>query len=58
MLEKEGIALGYHNHDHEFKPNNDGQIIYDELLKRTPPVAEIDTFWAYAGKDPIAMMGR
>lgn len=57
MLEKEGIALGYHNHDHEFKPNNDGQIIYDELVKRTNLWLEIDTFWAYAGgKDPVAMM--
>ena len=38
-------------------PNNDGQIIYDELVKRTNLWLEIDTFWAYAGgKDPIAMM--
>lgn len=29
-LAAEGITLGYHNHDHEFKPNEDGQIIYDE----------------------------
>ncbi len=57
MLAKEGITLCYHNHDGEFKPNKDGQIIYDELTSRTNIGLEIDTFWAYAGgKDPIAMM--
>ena len=33
-LAAEGITLGYHNHDHEFKPNEDGQIIYDEAQMR------------------------
>ena len=57
LLAEQGITLCYHNHDHEFKPNLDGQIIYDELLARTNIGLEIDTFWAYAGgKDPIAMM--
>ncbi len=57
MLAKEGITLCYHNHDHEFKPNQDGQIIYDELVKRTSIGLEIDTYWAYAGgKDPVQMM--
>ncbi len=57
LLAKEGISLGYHNHDHEFKPNEDGQIIYDEIVTRCTCDLEIDTFWAYAGgKDPIAMM--
>lgn len=56
-LAAEGITLGYHNHDHEFKPNEDGQIIYDELVARTNVALEIDTYWAYAGgKDPVAMM--
>lgn len=56
-LAAEGITLGYHNHDGEFFPNKDGQIIYDELVTRTNCALEIDTFWAYAGKkDPIAMM--
>ncbi|HML45368.1 MAG TPA: sugar phosphate isomerase/epimerase [Clostridia bacterium] len=57
LLEKEGIAFHYHNHAHEFHPNEDGQIIYDELVARTKLFLEIDTFWAYAGgRDPIAMM--
>lgn len=56
-LAAEGIILGYHNHDHEFKPNEDGQIIYDEIVARTDIALEIDTYWAYAGgKDPVALM--
>ncbi len=56
-LAAEGITLGYHNHDHEFKPNDDGQIIYDEIVSRTDVALEIDTYWAYAaGKDPVALM--
>ena len=56
-LAAEGITLGYHNHDHEFKPNEDGQIIYDEIVARTKIALEIDTYWVYAaGKDPVALM--
>ena len=56
-LAMEGITLGYHNHDHEFKPTEDGLVPYDELLKRTNVKLEIDTYWAYAaGKDPVALM--
>ena len=56
-LAKEGMTLGYHNHDHEFKPTADGLIPYDELLKRTNVKLEIDTYWVYAaGKDPVALM--
>lgn len=56
-LAAQGISLGYHNHDHEFKANEDGQIIYDEIVQRTNVALEIDTFWAYAaGKDPVALM--
>ncbi len=56
-LAAEGITLGYHNHDHEFKPNDDGQIIYDEIVARTDIALEIDTYWVYAaGKDPVALM--
>lgn len=57
LLEKEGIAFHYHNHDYEFRPNEDGQIIYDELVARTKLSLEIDTFWVYVGgRDPIAML--
>ncbi|MDR1263289.1 MAG: sugar phosphate isomerase/epimerase [Oscillospiraceae bacterium] len=52
-----GIALGYHNHSHEFKPNEDGQIPFDELRNRTNIFFEIDTYWAFvAGRDPLALV--
>ena len=57
ILEQAGIILCYHNHSHEFYPNEDGQIIYDQLLSRTSMKLELDTYWAYnAGKDPVEMM--
>lgn len=57
VLEAAGITLAYHNHSHEFVPNQDGQIIYDELVSRTSLKLELDTYWAYnAGKDPLQMM--
>lgn len=56
-LEKEGITLSYHNHSHEFAPNEAGIVIYDELTEKTDINFEIDTYWAYvAGKDPVALM--
>ncbi len=57
LLEKEGIRMSYHNHDSEFRPNEDGIVPYDEIVNRTDIGLEIDTFWAYAGgKDPVQMM--
>lgn len=57
ILAENGITLAYHNHSHEFVPNRDGQIIYDEIVNRTSIKLELDTYWAYnAGKDPLQMM--
>ena len=54
-----GLNLHYHNHSHEFMPNNDGQIIHEELEHRTNVLFEIDTYWAYnAGLDPVALLKR
>jgi len=59
MLAAEGITLGYHNHDGEFKPNKDGIIAHTEMENRTSVMFEIDTYWAYvAGKDPIEVITR
>lgn len=56
-LEAEGMVLQYHNHDFEFRPNQDGQIVYDLLVERTSIPLEIDTYWVYAaGKDPVQLM--
>lgn len=58
-LAAEGIALGYHNHSHEFLPNEDGLLIHHELETRTDVLFEIDTYWAYhAGQDPVALLQR
>lgn len=56
-LKKDGITLHYHNHDFEFRPNNDGVIPYDELLTRTELFMELDTYWCFVGgRDPIATL--
>ena len=44
-------------HSHEFRPNEDGIVIYDWLLENTDLKLQLDTYWAYnAGKDPIQML--
>ena len=59
IYEANGMKLHYHNHSHEFFPNNDGLYIHEELEKRTNINFEIDTFWAFnAGRDPIEMLER
>ena len=58
-LAKDGIRLGYHNHDHEFKPNQDGSVAFEQLVYRTALDLEVDTFWAYAaGVAPVALLLR
>lgn len=54
ILAKEGIRLAFHNHSREFLPNEDGQIVHNELRDRTRLFFELDTYWAYnAGVDPL-----
>lgn len=58
-LAKEGLRLGYHNHDFEFRPTAYGKIVHEELQARTSIDFEIDTYWAYhAGVDPVALMRK
>lgn len=58
-LKEQGITLGYHNHAHEFVPNADGSVVYEQLLYRTDMKLELDAYWAFIGmKDPIAMINR
>lgn len=58
-LKKEGIELGYHNHAHEYIPEEEGHLILHELEKRTNLFFEIDTYWAYVGgADPVAELER
>lgn len=60
LLEKEGISLGYHNHSHEFIPNDDGSEIHEQLVYRTNLNIEIDTFWYFNAthKSAVGIMER
>lgn len=61
LLKKEGIKVGYHNHNFEFLPL-DSTTGLEILLKETDPslvTFEIDVGWvAAAGHDPIATLGK
>ena len=58
-LKEAGIALGYHNHSHEFIETGYGALIHSELEAKTQVEFEIDTYWAYvAGLDPVALLER
>ncbi len=54
---KVGLKLLYHNHDFEFKKDEDGIVPIDYLLENTDPTTvnfEIDLYWtAKAGADPL-----
>ena len=56
-LAAEGISLGFHNHSREFMLSDYGQIMHEEMQKRTKLAFEIDTYWAFvAGRDPIEVL--
>lgn len=58
-LRENGIELGFHNHNSEFKPNKDGIVVHTELEKRADIFFELDTYWTYvAGVDPVATLER
>lgn len=56
-----GIRTGYHNHDFEFAPHENGTML-DLLLASTNAQVvdlELDCYWALkAGQDPIAYLER
>ncbi len=55
-LQAQGLTLGYHNHDQEFKIFG-GKTVLEHILDRTDAFLELDTFWAYhAGYDPVAFI--
>ncbi|WP_183558468.1 sugar phosphate isomerase/epimerase family protein [Mucilaginibacter sp. SP1R1] len=61
LLKKEGLKLGYHNHNFEWKPI-DGTTFYDTLLDNTDPellYLELDIFFMKnIGQDPIAYLDK
>ena len=56
--EAAGLKLLYHNHDFEFKKDDDGIVPIDYLLENTDPKYvnfQMDLFWVTkAGADPVA----
>ena len=61
-LAERGLALGYHNHDHEFSPlEGDDRCAFELLLDETDDslLIELDVGWAAAaGHDPTALLER
>lgn len=53
-----GLRFGYHNHDWELRPLDDGTRPMDLLLERTDPALvdwQMDIFWTvHGGGDPMA----
>jgi sugar phosphate isomerase/epimerase len=60
-LKREGLQLGYHNHNPEFAPV-EGTTGFDIIATHTDPkfvVLEVDVGWvAAAGFDPVAILHR
>lgn len=55
-----GLRFGYHNHDWEFSPLEDGTVPMRLLLDRTEPARvdwQMDVFWTvHAGANPVAAL--
>jgi sugar phosphate isomerase/epimerase len=62
MASAGGLRFGYHNHDWEFTPLEDGTIPMDHLLDRTDADYvdwQMDVFWvAQGGADPFEQLSR
>ncbi len=48
-LERHGIELHYHNHEHEFKKYASGEDALTKILSQTNVKLELDNFWAQHG---------
>lgn len=58
LLAPHGLSVIYHNHDFEWRRNEDGHIPHEDFQKLLPKAIgfEIDAYWAYAaGQDPFAI---
>ncbi|WP_375279753.1 sugar phosphate isomerase/epimerase family protein [Pseudooctadecabacter sp.] len=55
-----GITFGWHNHDFEFAPLDDGRVPMDILLTSAPDIVwEADLAWIVrAGRDPLAYVKK
>jgi len=61
VCKKEGLKLGYHNHNFEWE-KVEGTTFYDTILAKTDPTLvsmEMDIYWVVrAGHDPIAIFKK
>lgn len=61
ILKPQGLKLGYHNHNFEWK-ETEGTTFYDTILNDTDPKLvnmEMDIYWVVrAGYDPLAMFKK
>lgn len=59
---KNGLNLGYHNHSHEFRKDEDGKWLLDVLYENTDPEfvkVQLDVCWATVGNaDPIEYLRK
>ncbi len=58
LAKKQGITMGYHNHDFEFTQRTpDGRLLYEVLLQETDPALvamQMDLYWVcFAGYQPM-----
>lgn len=62
LARKEGLKMGYHNHDYEFARVPAGLTGLDTLITTTDPALvdfELDIYWAVkAGQDPLLLLQK
>ncbi len=61
ILKKEGLKLGYHNHNFEWRPIGN-TTFYDTVIDNTDPklvAMEMDIYWVVrSGKDPLDLFAK
>ena len=55
-LAEHGINLHYHNHSFEFQPNKDGQIVHEEMQRRSDILFQIDPTGHTIHSDPVELI--
>jgi sugar phosphate isomerase/epimerase len=57
-----GIRYGYHPHGYEFRPDGNGDTLFDLIVRSTQPELvcfEMDVFWAtHGGQDPVKLLAK
>lgn len=53
LCKNEGIKFGYHNHAHEFQKMENGEMMFDYMIKHTNPeyvFFQMDVYWVVRGQ--------